>query len=434
MLRIISILLTGIVTSLYFFPFFTTFLRGVNTKMVVAAFGLAILWKNMAQSRDSLINKDLFVLTLWAFAVSLAGFIAVTLNETYDYTFATYFISMWVWFGGAYAVTQLIKCVHGTLSVRLVGDYLIGVCVAQCIIAFLMGQSQPLKDFVDSFLAGEGFMGKVEDRLYGIGASLDVAGMKFAAVLYIITYLAIKPYERQSIVRMLLYILSFLIIATIGNMIGRTATIGIILSALYLVYVYLAAEPEQVANVRSLVACSAYLLVPFLCAVIYLYNTDAAVRHDIRFAFEGFFSLYEQGKWETNSNEILKGMYVFPDNMKTWIIGDGYFDNPNESLYYTGPQYRGFYHDTDVGYLRFIYYFGMTGLLTISLYMCRVAGKCMQRFGEYKSLFLGIAILNFIVWFKVSSDLFSVFALFLCIVNGDGRDGDCRRSLKTTVL
>lgn len=432
MLRIISILSAGIVTSLYFFPFFTTFLPGVNTKMVVAAFGLAILWKNKAQSRDSLINKDLLVLTIWALAVSLAGFITVTLNETYDYTFATYFISMWVWLGGAYAVTQQIKHVHGTLSVRLVGDYLIGVCVVQCVIAFLMGQSLPLKDFVDSFLAGEGFMGKVEDRLYGIGASLDVAGMKFAAVLMIITCLSAKTTSQASISRTLFYIISFLIIATIGNMMGRTTTTGVLLSVLYLVYVYLTAKPDQVAHIRRLVTCFFCVLVPFLLVVIHLYNTDAAVRHDIRFAFEGFFSLFEQGEWETNSNEILKGMYVFPDNMKTWIIGDGYFDNPNESPYYTGPQYTGFYHDTDVGYLRFIYYFGMTGLLTISLYMCRVAGKCMQRFREYRLLFLGIAILNFIVWFKVSSDLFSVFALFLCIVNSDGRDADCQRSLKTT--
>ena len=54
--------------------------------------------------------------------------------------------------------------------------------------------------------------------------------------------------------------------------------------------------------------------------IISMYNNNPAVREDIRFAFEGFFSLAEKGEWDVSSNDRLMNMYVFPDNAKTWII------------------------------------------------------------------------------------------------------------------
>ena len=56
-------------------------------------------------------------------------------------------------------------------------------------------------------------------------------------------------------------------------------------------------------------------------------------------------------------------MYVFPDNLKTWLIGDGYFSNPyNIDPYFTGRFVGGYYMSTDVGYLRFIFYSGLVGI------------------------------------------------------------------------
>ena len=77
---------------------------------------------------------------------------------------------------------------------------------------------------------------------------------------------------------------------------------------------------------------------------IYRYNASAAFRENVRFAFEGFFSLAEKGTWDVHSNNILKNMYVFPDNIKTWIIGDGYMENPRSTdPYYVGKIYGGYY-------------------------------------------------------------------------------------------
>ena len=106
---------------------------------------------------------------------------------------------------------------------------------------------------------------------------------------------------------------------------------------------------------------------------------------------------------------------VFPTSFKTWLIGDGYFGTTTTDPYYIGKEWKGFYMATDVGYLRFIFYFGILGLLAFAYFMYRVARTCMNAFPLHKMLFLLLLMVNFIVWFKVSTDIFLVFAPFLCL-------------------
>lgn len=414
MSRFLSFILVGIITSFYFFPFVSSLLPMANTKMVMALFGLILVGFKLAKEQKADIDKDFFFLSLSAIGVSFAGLIAVILNETKDYTYVSYIMSMWVWLGGAYFVVNCIKWVHGEASVKLVAHYLIGVCVAQCLLAYTMVQYAPLKNLVDSFVLSEGFMGKIEGRMYGLGAALDVAGMRFAAVLLIIGYLCIGIKEKIAPKLQWLYIIAFFLIMLIGNMIGRTTTIGGIMALLFILYVSIFNTNN---NIKSFWIRFGIILLVFIPVIIFLYKTNHVVHENVRFAFEGFYSLWEKGKWQTTSNDKLMNMYVWPDNFKTWIIGDGYFNNP----YDTNPYYIGrgagsaFYMHTDVGYCRFLFYFGLTGLILFILYFCKVAAVCVSRFSKYKLLFLCLLLLNFIVWFKVSSDLFVLFALFLCV-------------------
>lgn len=118
--RIVGMVLLTILTSFYFFPFEFTFLPGINTKMAMAGIGLVILIIQLARGRKSIIDRDFFQLSLIAGLISLIGFFAVTWNDTYDYTYATYIVSMWVWLSGAYVVIQAITKLHGHISVELV--------------------------------------------------------------------------------------------------------------------------------------------------------------------------------------------------------------------------------------------------------------------------------------------------------------------------
>lgn len=49
-------------------------------------------------------------------------------------------------------------------------------------------------------------------------------------------------------------------------------------------------------------------------------------------------------------------------------------------------------------------------------YFIKVALTCKKRLPETGFLFLMLLLLNFTIWCKVSTDIFLVFALFLCLL------------------
>ena len=426
MLKYLAILMTGVLTSFYFFPFEFAILPGANTKMLMAGISLVVLGIQLAQKGNAVMNKDFFFLSLLACFVSLAGLIAVSYNETYDYTYATYIISMWVWLGGAYLTICCMRWVHQKVSLELIMHYLIGVCVAQCFLALLIDSFEPFKDFVNTYVAGFDFVQFDQlnegGRLYGIGATLDVAGLRFSAVLVMIAYLSMQKEARTDNLKIVVYLVAFCIIVIVGNMMARTTTMGVGLSLIYWMYAwYKDKECKRVWIWAAIIVGLTFLVSS------YLYQVNDSYKENIRFAFEGFFSLWEKGEWDVGSNERLKNMFVFPDNTKTWLIGDGYIENPyNLDPYYIGPKFGGYYMATDVGYLRFIFYFGLLGLSFFLMFFGKATQICMRRFKGYGLLFLLILSVNLIGWVKVSTDIFLVFALFLCIDSNENAEAEER--------
>ncbi len=401
-----------IVTSFFFFPFEFTFLPGINTKMLLAAMGLVLFVARAAASRSASLDRDFFVLIVFASIVSLSGIISVVYNATTDLSYASYVVSFFVWMGGAYFVVSSIRFLHGKVTPLMVINYLAAICVVQCVIALLISRNPLVKDFVDSFLGGDGFMGKLENRMYGIGCALDVAGLKFSCVLVAISFVVMNGLCQPKL-QTTIYWIAYLVIAVVGNMIGRTTSVGVVVSLIYiLVHCIFYGYREFL---KSHVLPLLLLMVVLLPLLIYLYNNSPKTREDLRFGFEGFFSLAETGRWETNSNNRLSDMFVLPDNPKTWIIGDGYFDNPYSDPNFNGDNPTEFYKGTDVGYLRFIYYFGVIGLISFVVFFLVAFWECALRHRKYAILFLMILTINYIVWVKVSSDIFLIFSLFLCI-------------------
>ena len=401
-----------IVTSFFFFPFEFTFLPGINTKMLLAAMGLVLFVARAAASRSASLDRDFFVLIVFASIVSLSGIISVVYNATTDLSYASYVVSFFVWMGGAYFVISSIRFLHGKVTPLMVINYLAAICVVQCVIALLISRNPLVKDFVDSFLGGDGFMGKLENRMYGIGCALDVAGLKFSCVLVAISFVVMNGLCQPKL-QTTIYWIAYLVIAVVGNMIGRTTSVGVVVSLIYiLVHCIFYGYREFL---RSRILPLLLMMIALLPLLIYLYNNSPKTREDLRFGFEGFFSLAETGRWETNSNNRLSDMFVLPDNPKTWIIGDGYFDNPYSDPNFNGDNPTEFYKGTDVGYLRFIYYFGVIGLISFVVFFLVAFWECASRHRKYAILFLMILTINYIVWVKVSSDIFLIFSLFLCI-------------------
>ena len=367
----------------------------------------------MAKERSSMVNHDIVLIFLYTLPITVFSWLSNIYNETYDYSFNYYFVSIFVWMGAAFMVVSFIKNVHQKLSVQLVANYLIGVCLLQCILSQLMNYNPVVMEFVHGLMAkeGEAFMGDAGNRIHGLGCALDVAGGRFAAILLMIAFFLVRSKNKIEIY---FYILSFFIISILGNMIGRTTTIGLFLSIIYIIFSLCRDDVGNKLYLKHLLGIC-FVLIPMM---LLLYNLDSSFKGNIRFGFEGFFSLIEEGTWKTTSTNILQNsMIVFPDNLKTWIIGDGYGANPSNDPYYTGKIYKGFYMATDIGYLRFIFFFGLLGMFSMVFLFFQLWNICRKRFPMQKDLMTLILVLNLIIWCKVTSDLLPIFAILLCIFN-----------------
>src|SRR5690606_18784057 len=122
----------------------------------------------------------------------------------------------------------------------------------------------------------------------------------------------------------------------------------------------------------------------------------------LRFGFEAFFNWVEEGEWRTDSTDRLNSvMWIWPNDLKTWIIGKADFS-------WAGTL-------TDIGYCRFIFYNGLLGLVTFSLFFLYNAWICSIKFPSNKLFFVVILILGFIIWLKIPTDMFIIYSLFYCL-------------------
>ena len=416
MSKIFAMIFTGIIVSFYYFPFEFSFLPGINTKMGLALVGVCLAVLNLAKKREIKFPQNLLNIEIVALIVSLVGVISVTTNNTSDNAYATYFVSMTVWLSGAYSVCSLIKWVHKKVSVENITAYLTVVCVVQCLLALMINSNLTLKNVIDTYVMQDQLFLSDVERLYGIGASLDTAGVRFSACLIMLMFVFNKNKSQMNRFEIILSIVAYLWISAIGNMIARTTIIGVGVSIFYALMVF-RSQNVNLSLFRVARICLMILIVAIpLCK--YLYDNSPQFYELSRFAFEGFFNLAENGEWEIDSNEKLKSMIIFPDNLKTWVIGDGYFENPYYTdPYYVGYQPGGYYMGTDIGYCRFIFYFGLVGLLSFIFFLVTGARECILLLPQYKMLILFVLLLGFIIWLKVATDIFLVLALLLCIGN-----------------
>lgn len=408
MIRIITTILLVVVCSLYYFPVSLQALPSVNSKMVVAAVGLAFFgWEHLRRKSPS-IRKDLLPVLVIGLLFSLSSFFSVVYNSTDDMVFATYFVSMCVWLGGAYCVVYLLRWMYGEVSLHTIFLYFGMMCAGQCVIAVMIDNMPALANFVNTvFVGADPEYFENNPRLYGIGAGFDTAGIRFSCVLLGLAYL-IKDDVAQS--KKNFYILLFLIIGIVGNMMSRTTVVGIAVSCAYL---FLSSVPLRRLNIlitaRGLLwtAGGCAMLVLLYCAGVYMYNTMPGVRAAFDYGFEGFINLVETGTFSTHSSDLLLNHIadIWPDNTKTWIIGDGYFADP----YDPGKFYMG----TDMGYVRYFFYCGVTGFLIFLIYFICCTYVLCKQWRSMTLLFMLLLVIQLIVWIKIPTDIFCFYALLL---------------------
>lgn len=419
MKRFLLILITLFAVSFFVFPVNLFFLPSQNTKNLLCGVGLVVLVVRTIRAEGRFqVDKGLLSVIGMACGVSLISFVAIVYNNTTDTTYVSYVTTCFVWLLGAYAVAVLMRWVHGGLSIRLMTMYLLAMCTMQCISALIIDNNAAFENFVIRFFYNGIDFYSQNGRMYGIGAGLDVAGVRFAGVLVITAHLCVDLARNGERRMLIVALLMFCFVTVVGNMIARTTTVGALLAFGYwgLSVFRFGRYGGGGGKVLRTLLLVLLLVVPVFTV---LYNTNPQMRDNLRFGFEGFFSLAEKGHWETNSNNELKEMVKWPDNLKTWIIGDGYMlDESRMNPYYLkteGKKEEVFYMGTDIGYCRFIFYFGLIGLSINILYFLTMAVVCAKRCPNHAASFALLFCINLIVWAKVSTDVFAVFVLLLMV-------------------
>lgn len=394
----------GIIFSCYFFPFEFAFLPGINTKMVLAVIGLMLLAVQWAKEKSMTTAKDMLVVSVWAAVFSLFSFFSVTYNNTTDYAYATYIVSMWVWLSGAYAVLSLIRVVHGRISIQLVFHYMAWVCAAQSVLGIVIDNVPSIQSIVDEYILQDiQFLHKT-NRLYGIGASFDTAGIRFSCALLGLSYLLTHNVSRYWNI---VYWMLFAVIAVLGNIMSRTTTVGLLLAVVYIIIKNFSFNIQLTASKLRMVTTVIIVAFGLSIFLYYGYNHLPMVKYYMEYGFEAFFNYANSGEFTTSSTDKLQLMVVWPDNIKTWLIGDGWFDNPNDP--------GSFYKYTDVGYLRLIFYCGSIGLAIFMLFFAYCTYALVRKWRGEALLFTFMFVLALVVWVKISTDIFCVYVLLMLL-------------------
>jgi len=423
LIHIIVVILLVFLTSLYIFHV-TRIVVGIsNSKNIIAAIGLALFLYEAGIKKTKLLPGNILWVIISSLAVSLVSYFAMVYNNTSDNTYVLHIRSVLIWISGGYCVCRAIKWHHGKLSFRIVGQYVVGVLLWQCLIALLIDEFPTIAVMVHRYFYDAGTTSFLLDagRLYGIGAMLDVAGVRFSAMFVVLGALIVDYAKEKKYLAVIIGLGVFGFATFIGNMIARTTTVGVAVCIGYwlCMTLYHFWNGESIRRLWGL-----FIIVGLITYGIgsYSYNHNEKMRENIRFGFEGFFSLVEKGHWETNSNNELKDMIKWPDNTKTWTIGDGYMMDPTkvESYLKSFNAYgEVFYMGTDAGYCRFIFYFGIIGLsIMLLLFFVSTAGA-IENHPDHKFALLCILLVNLIVWIKVSTDVFAILSIFLAFREGD---------------
>ena len=400
--QIFMVLLTGLMMSFYFHPTELRALPGYNTKIMLAVFGVAMLIYNIIRTKDYSLSKGLLYSFMIAGAFSFVNYISLIINESDDYSYANYPRSALTWIMGAYGAISFIRWTHSKVTVELVVRYLAGGAAFHSILSQLIDRNDSIRNFVTSIFYISDSMEEMQ-RLYSFGVGLDPAGVRFAVILIMIAgVLTLSKVVKKSIGLMIFYFLCFAIISVLGNIISRTTTVGMGLGLfVFAISTGLYKFVIKVSRIKIMRVFGVMLAIG-IPIVVYYYNVNPSFQNQIEYGFEGFFNLFESGEFQTSSTDELSTMWVWPQDTQTWLIGSGLFLSKSSDFTYF----------SDIGYCRFIFYYCLIWIKVFGLYFVYNAIYFAIRYPRYRYIFLLMIVVTFVVWSKVATDIFQLYALF----------------------
>jgi len=385
-------------------PFSTNVLLGVPGFLImfmniIREYGVKKIFR-FSHPIASILGASLLIVVVSVFSL--------VINGTSDTYFIKQIIINLLSMCSVYLLSESIKQVYGYVSFLLISKYAITAAVLQVILSSLMFFNSGFFTFATSLLKySELAQSKVEQlsdqRLIGFGTMFFTSGIIHGFVLIlIVVILQTYKFTRKQF---LLYMIGFTIIFVGGMMLARTTLVGLCFSLLLVGYKNRLLNLKISRTFRKVVS-SMFCIFLFLMIIFMSFPPELKDQMDVLtgFAFEMFENYFTDGNIETRSTNKMMEMYIFPNNLKTWLIGDGLWDST------TG---LGYYMNTDIGYCRMLFYFGVIGLFSFFLYQYVAVRSVWMKNKEIdRMFFLVFFVYSLVLNLKGITDLFVLIALF----------------------
>lgn len=351
----------------YFFPFKA---YGFDPRLLVFLFFFIYMIKD-----GLLLNRKVkcrYIKTLfYPVLMSLFTVLSSVVNTITENTFIIFPFQVIYLLLLSYCIYYITKRFCKVISFYVITRYFLMTLVVQSVIAIVMFVNQPICLFLFD-LQGIDLTSRVIKmyfgvRLIGLGCFYFGAGAIYGLGLIAIMPFMLKAKNKQQLIKLiLLYVYIFIV----GIFFARTAMIGCLFSIVYLIFCILI--PKMCNKVFLVFRQFIIYLTVFGIALVFIYTSSPKLQEDygdiIDFGFEAFINLVENGELSTASSDGLTEYHlsIWPQNQKTYYIGD--------MRWTKGDSYYG---DSDVGYVRLLFYFGVPGVILFLLYqysIVRISG------------------------------------------------------------
>lgn len=351
----------------YFFPFKA---YGFDPRLLVFLFFFIYMIKD-----GLLLNRKVkcrYIKTLfYPVLMSLFTVLSSVVNTITENTFIIFPFQVIYLLLLSYCIYYITKRFCKVISFYVITRYFLMTLVVQSVIAIVMFVNQPICLFLFD-LQGIDLTSRVIKmyfgvRLIGLGCFYFGAGAIYGLGLIAIMPFMLKAKNKQQLIKLiLLYVYIFIV----GIFFARTAMIGCVFSIVYLIFCILI--PKMCNKVFLVFRQFIIYLTVFGIALVFIYTSSPKLQEDygdiIDFGFEAFINLVENGELSTASSDGLTEYHlsIWPQNQKIYYIGD--------MRWTKGDSYYG---DSDVGYVRLLFYFGVPGVILFLLYqysIVRISG------------------------------------------------------------
>ena len=361
MFRYLLIVLTAF---MYFFPARIEGLPGsLNTRVCLSLFGAFYLFFNKGGvSRLRIQWKGFKPYVFYVILILVISLLTSFQNGVFEKQFLIYPINWFITVLSCYCLFLVILKTSGKIvTTETLIDVYTGVIVLECLLSVLSFYFPAFNSWYYSIVALDSheqeFIFSVIDsdnknRFAGVGVTFFGAGVAFSLCLFLV---CVRFLSKTSISQKILYVISFIFIVFVGSAISRTTQVGGIIGIAYILIMQIKENRKRLFSLKTL-SISVVVISLFLLAINLYFKyieNDVLLETVFRHAFEGFYNLFEEGRFHTHSSDESIDNYMWPDTLASWMLGDGRLNDPS-TIYYKA---------IDVGWCRLVFYFGIIGSL-----------------------------------------------------------------------